>query len=227
MSKVKLKKAFTLIELIVVIAIVGILLALGFIGFVTFRDYVAVANTNQGLKTAIRDAQDKSLTVSVNEVIDPVTQAITNEWVYGYRLEYDQSDTSTPPNQYKLYELIGPTIDGASSTPPSKDVVTSIRANFSNYINSCVLLGNDVTLKSLNPNIPVKCHYIKGYTFDSKFSSSNCNIFFTSVNGNISIDNGNSCYAWVKQNFKLQTLTFNNSGLGDVQICDDNVTTCP
>ena len=218
------KKAFTLVELLVVLAIVGILISIGFGAFIVFRDYIFVNNTAQSLKTAIRETEDKALTissdgVSTHDVFNP--PANIDNWIYGYSLEYDNSVNSTPT--FREYRIYGPSI---YNTLPSKVTSDTVKNAFAN--------GGCATAHQLNnpsdfslPNTPLlsgyMCHLEKNVSLDAKVSMSNCNIFFSSVNGNITLNSGqpnNFCYANIVQNTKSQTLTFEANGLGDIKICD-------
>lgn len=225
MSKLKnsLKSAFTLLELIVVLAIAAVLLTLTVTGFNYMRDSIAVSNTTEGLKAAIRDAQDKALTYSVSSNNDGTVEPPF--WVYGYSFEYDSVN-----NKYVLY-TISDTLINISTTTDSlfsttlKTKSTNIKSNWKTTTDRC---GTGIT--GLEANIvctPVKDYELKTSVFTGM---SPCQLLFTTVNSTATVKGGasNNCGIQFKEPYKSQTLCFSPGGVSEIKIYDGtDITTCP
>jgi prepilin-type N-terminal cleavage/methylation domain-containing protein len=213
------KKAFTLVELLIVLAIIGLLTSIGFGGLIIFRNSIIANNTAQSIKTAIRDAQDKALTFSTYNSVDIIDPLLKDKWTYGYSLQYNNLKQSL-----ELYSLVS----DSTGIPLNGTNTDYIRATWKKGLECNSFPGTQLFLPD---KTSLTCHFEKAYSLETPVESYDCDAFFTSVNGKITILKETTtspfkCNIVVTQNTKTLTITMSNQGLGDINVCEGEVKEC-
>jgi len=131
-SKFSDNSGFTLVEMVVVMAMIAIIMTIGVTSMISARNQNSVRNASKLLQSAIREAANKSITVSP----DKITLEPAKAW--GIKIP---KDTQTS------YSLIDYT---AETQTPNDEAVTTLDSNLIIYVDSPAVTG-DVSLLFSSP----------------------------------------------------------------------------
>lgn len=151
------KKAFSLIELLIVISIFGMVTAAITVSYVSFEQSQRLSNAAKLLKTDIRYVQNQALVGDKSTPNCTPGGTLTGTQLWGW---YIYLDTSSSTTTYSIYSDCILTFS-VTTTPPSSYGTCNATPLAGNSIWECwypvktVTFPTNVSITSINPNNPV------------------------------------------------------------------------